>query len=72
MARVLRDEGAASAVAFLDRVATVPENAPLLPFFTALRAVLAGRRDRTLADAPDLHYRMSAELLLIDTLERQP
>jgi hypothetical protein len=39
-------------------------------FVTALKAVVAGSRDRSLADAPDLHYTMAAELLLlIETLE---
>lgn len=42
----------------------------LRPFVQALQAVVAGRRDRSLADAPELHYTMSAEiLLLIETLE---
>jgi hypothetical protein len=34
-------------------------------------AIVAGRRDRTLADAPDLDYTMAAEILfLIETLEK--
>jgi tetratricopeptide (TPR) repeat protein len=42
-------------------------------FIQALQAVVAGSRDRTLADAPDLGYRMSAEILfLIETLEKIP
>ena len=37
----------------------------------ALQAIVAGSRDRTLADAPDLHYTMAAEILfLIETLEK--
>jgi hypothetical protein len=38
----------------------------------ALQAIVAGSRDRTLADAPDLTYTMAAEILfLIETLEKQ-
>jgi tetratricopeptide (TPR) repeat protein len=41
----------------------------LHPFVGALQAVIAGSRDRNLAGAPDLHYSMAAEiLLLIETL----
>ncbi len=37
----------------------------------ALQAIVAGSRDRTLADAPDLDYMMAAEILfLIETLEK--
>ena len=40
-------------------------------FIQALQAIVAGSRDRTLADAPDLHYSMAAEILfLLETLER--
>lgn len=38
-----------------------------------LQAIVAGSRDRTLADAPDIYiyYRIAAEILfLIDTLEK--
>lgn len=39
-------------------------------FIRALQAIVAGSRDRSLADAPDLHYTMAAEILfLIETLE---
>jgi tetratricopeptide (TPR) repeat protein len=39
------------------------------PEADALQAIVAGSRDRSLADAPDLHYTMAAEiLLLIETL----
>jgi hypothetical protein len=31
----------------------------------ALQAIVAGRRDRTLADPPDLHYTMAAEILFV-------
>jgi hypothetical protein len=41
------------------------------PESDALQAIVAGSRDRTLADAPDLHYTMAAEILfLIETLEQ--
>jgi hypothetical protein len=40
-------------------------------FIRALQAIVAGRRDRTLADAPDLSPTMAAEILfLIETLEK--
>jgi tetratricopeptide (TPR) repeat protein len=42
-------------------------------FIQALQAIVAGSRDRTLADAPDLNYTMAAEILfLIETLEKNP
>jgi hypothetical protein len=38
----------------------------------SLQAIVAGGRDRNLADAPDLDYSMAAEILfLIETLEKQ-
>jgi len=44
--------------------------APLRRFVEALQAIVAGSRDRTLADAPDIDHTMAAEiLLLIETLE---
>ena len=47
-----------------------PDAQWFLPFINALQAIVAGSRDRTLADAPDLSYMMAAEiLLLIETLE---
>jgi tetratricopeptide (TPR) repeat protein len=40
-------------------------------FIRALQAIVAGSRDRTLADAPDMYYRNAAEILfLIETLEK--
>jgi tetratricopeptide (TPR) repeat protein len=42
------------------------------PFLTALQAITAGSRDRSLADDPDLHYSQAAEvLLLIEALEAE-
>ena len=44
----------------------------LRTFIRALQAIVAGSRDRALADAPDLDYSMAAEILfLIETLENQ-
>jgi len=43
----------------------------LQTFIRALQAIVAGSRDRTLADGPDLNYGMAAEILfLIETLEK--
>jgi hypothetical protein len=40
-------------------------------FIRALKAIVAGSRDRALADASDLNYQMAAEILfLIETLEK--
>lgn len=40
-------------------------------FIRALQAIVAGRRDRTLADAPDLSFDMAAEILfLLETLAK--
>lgn len=40
-------------------------------YIQALQAIVDGSRDRSLADAPDLHYMMAAEILLmIETLEK--
>jgi tetratricopeptide (TPR) repeat protein len=40
-------------------------------FTRALQAIVAGSRDRTLADAPDMYYRNAAEILfLIETLDK--
>jgi len=41
-------------------------------FILALQAIVAGRRDRTLADAPDLDFSMAGEILfLLETLEKR-
>ncbi|MFO1430080.1 MAG: hypothetical protein U1F76_08075 [Candidatus Competibacteraceae bacterium] len=43
----------------------------LLTFIRALQAIVAGSRDHTLADAPDMYYRDAAKILfLIETLEK--
>jgi hypothetical protein len=60
-----------SAASLLQQVAAEPGAAWLLPFIHALQAITAGSRDRSLADAPELHYSMAAEILfLIETLEK--
>ena len=64
---------APEATALLQQLAERPDAAgPGLTFVRALQAIVAGSRDRTLADAPDLSYMMAAEILiLIETLEAQ-
>jgi tetratricopeptide (TPR) repeat protein len=71
MTERLRAGGPAAAAFFLPQLAADPDNAWLHPFIHALQAILAGSRDRNLATAPDLHYSMAAEIiLLIETLEK--
>jgi tetratricopeptide (TPR) repeat protein len=61
----------AQAASLLQQLAADPDAAWLLTFIRALQAIVAGRRDRSLADAPDLRPTMAAEiLLLIETLEK--
>jgi hypothetical protein len=66
----LRAGNNAAAASLLQEQAAAPD----LPddaraFINALQAIVAGSRDRTLADAPDLNYGMVVEiLLLIDRL----
>jgi tetratricopeptide (TPR) repeat protein len=60
----------AVAASLLEELAANSAAARLLPFIRALQAIVAGRRDRTLADAPNLDYSMAAEILfLLETLE---
>ncbi len=62
----------AAAVSFLAELAARPD----LPggaraFVEVLQTIVAGSRDRKLADDPDFHYTMAAEILfLIETLEK--
>jgi hypothetical protein len=72
MTERLRAGGPAAAASFLQQLAAAPElPAPLRTFIHALQAILAGSRDRNLANAPDLDYSMAAEIiLLIETLEK--
>ena len=61
----------AQAASLLQQPAANPDAAWLLTFIRALQAIVAGRRDRTLADAPDWDFSMAAEILfLIETLEQ--
>lgn len=54
----------------LQQLAANPEATHLHPFVHALQAIVAGSRDRSLAEAPELHYSQAAEiLLLIETLQ---
>lgn len=68
--QLLADDSAA-AVALLDQLAAHPDAASSrLAFVRALQAVVAGSRDHTLAEAPELDYMMAVEiLLLIETVE---
>jgi tetratricopeptide (TPR) repeat protein len=64
---------AAAAASLLLQVAVDP-NLPtqLRPFIEALQAIVAGSRDRALADSRDFDYTMAAEILfLIETLEKE-
>ena len=62
---------APSAASLLQQLAANPDATWLLPFIRALQAIVAGSRNRSLADAPDLHYKMAAEILfLIETLNK--
>jgi tetratricopeptide (TPR) repeat protein len=72
MTKELAAGGPAAATAFLQHVAADP-NLPTVArtFIQALQAVLNGSHDPALANCPDLHYGMAAEiLLLIETLDQ--
>jgi len=62
----------ATAASLLHQLAADPDlPSHLNTYIRALQAVVAGNRDRSLADAPDLDYGMAAEiLLLIETIEK--
>jgi tetratricopeptide (TPR) repeat protein len=58
--------------ASLQQLTADPQAASMLPFLTALQAITAGSRDRSLAEDPALHYPEAAEvLLLIEALEAE-
>ncbi|MFM8278435.1 MAG: tetratricopeptide repeat protein, partial [Cyanobium sp.] len=60
----------AEAASSLQQLAADPRAASLLPFLSALQAITAGSRDRSLAEDPGLSYDQAAEvLLLIEALE---
>jgi tetratricopeptide (TPR) repeat protein len=62
----------AEAASLLQQLATDPVWAEHLPFLTALQAITAGSRDRSLAEDPGLRYDQAAEvLLLIEALEAE-
>jgi tetratricopeptide (TPR) repeat protein len=62
----------AAAASRLRELASSPQStAWIRPFIQALQAIVAGNRDRTLADTPGLDYPMASEiLLLLETLEK--
>lgn len=61
-----------SAVSLLQQLVAHPNaSGSLGTFLRALQAIVAGSRDRSLADALELDYTMAAEILfLIETLEK--
>ncbi|HRF61868.1 MAG TPA: tetratricopeptide repeat protein [Candidatus Competibacter sp.] len=63
----------AEAASFLQQLAAHPEAVgPFRTYIRALQAIVAGSRDRTLADAPDLDFGMATEILfLIETLGKR-
>jgi tetratricopeptide (TPR) repeat protein len=61
-----------AAASLLLQLSADPAWAEHLPFLTALQAITAGSRDRSLAEDPALHYSAAAEvLLLIEALEAE-
>ncbi|HYI08925.1 MAG TPA: tetratricopeptide repeat protein [Thermoanaerobaculia bacterium] len=62
----------AAAASFLGQIAANPAlPEPLRPFLQALQAIVAGSRDRSLADSADMDYTEAAEILfLLETLEQ--
>jgi len=62
----------AQAATLIQQLAARPDaNALFQAFFLALQAIVAGRRDRSLADAPEMDYGMATEILfLLETLEQ--
>jgi tetratricopeptide (TPR) repeat protein len=62
----------AEAASSLQQFAADPRAASMLPYLTALQAITAGSRDRSLAEDPALDYTQAAEvLLLIEALEAE-
>ncbi|MDG4597228.1 MAG: tetratricopeptide repeat protein [Candidatus Contendobacter sp.] len=67
----LRGGDPATSAPLLQQQAPCFEAAGFGGFIRALQAIVAGSRDCALADVPDLHYTMAAEILfLIETLEK--
>jgi tetratricopeptide (TPR) repeat protein len=56
----------------LQHLTAAPQNASMLPFLTALQAITADSRERSLAEVPGLDFKEAAEvLLLIEALEAE-
>lgn len=70
LAQSLLADDVAAAASLLQQLAARPDATSFHSFIRALQSIVAGSRDRTVADAPDLDYTMVAEILfLIETLE---
>jgi len=68
--KAIAAEGPAVIQALLQQRITDPSTAHLLTFIQALQATVGGSCERRVADATDLNYSISAEILLpIETLE---
>jgi hypothetical protein len=74
VAQALLSGDSTGAASHLQRLVADPNwPARFLPFLQALQRIVAGSRDRALADSEDLHYQEAAEILfLIETLEQGP
>jgi tetratricopeptide (TPR) repeat protein len=69
----LRAHGLGAALSFLQQLAAAPDMTSLVPLIRATEAIVAGSRDRALADVAGFDCRMAAEiLLLIESLEKPP
>ena len=72
MTAKLRTGDSSAAALAIEKEAARYEAAGFGGFIRALQAIVDGRRDRTLADAPDMDFGMAAEILfLIETLEKR-
>jgi tetratricopeptide (TPR) repeat protein len=61
----------AAAASLLKEVASDPDATRLATFIQALQAIVAGSRERSLADSPDFHPTQAAEIIfLLETLEK--
>jgi tetratricopeptide (TPR) repeat protein len=70
--QALASGDADEAASLLQQLAADPDFANQLPYLTALQAITAGSRDRTLAEEPGLDYEEATEvLLLIEALEAE-
>jgi tetratricopeptide (TPR) repeat protein len=72
VSQALTSGGPAEDASLLQQLAADPRAVSMLPFLTALQAITAGSRDRSLAEDPALDYDQAAEvLLLIEALEAE-